>query len=193
MLRADGSRLPGLHAAGEVTGGVHGNNRLMRQALKIAESHSLAGRETGGVALPGVALPGVAGGVRERGGALCPVECRGEPWAEATAAGPTESHPTCDGPSDHEGLTGRRTTSVGRSGGLDHPEHLEHLAGGARGLEPGDLLLVDEDLGDASQQSQVVVALTGDADDELHRLAVPLDAVGVADERDRRATDRRLK
>merc|ERR1712087_618636 len=33
VLRADGSRIPNLHAAGEVTGGVHGNNRLGGNSL----------------------------------------------------------------------------------------------------------------------------------------------------------------
>ena len=33
MISEDGERIPGLHAAGEVTGGVHGNNRLGGNSL----------------------------------------------------------------------------------------------------------------------------------------------------------------
>jgi fumarate reductase flavoprotein subunit len=33
VLKADGSVIPGLYAAGEVTGGVHGNNRLGGNAV----------------------------------------------------------------------------------------------------------------------------------------------------------------
>ena len=33
MLKADGSVIPGLFAAGEVTGGVHGKNRLGSDAI----------------------------------------------------------------------------------------------------------------------------------------------------------------
>jgi len=35
VLREDSTRILGLHAAGEVTGGVHGNNRLVRGTLYI--------------------------------------------------------------------------------------------------------------------------------------------------------------
>src|SRR6478609_73146 len=59
-------------------------------------------------------------------------------------------------------------------------------------LEFGDLGLVQEHLGDLAQQLQVVVAGPGDADHEPDGVAVPVDAVGVPDDRDRRLLDHRL-
>lgn len=45
VLRADGSRIPGLYACGEVTGGIHGANRLGRNALTdILVFGSIAGQ-----------------------------------------------------------------------------------------------------------------------------------------------------
>ncbi len=46
VLRADGSAIPGLFAAGEVTGGVHGRNRIGGNAgTEVLVFGRIAGRE----------------------------------------------------------------------------------------------------------------------------------------------------
>ncbi len=65
---------------------------------------------------------------------------------------------------------------------VEDGEDVLRRRGRAQGSHPR---VIDEGLGDLGEQGQVVVAGTGNADHELRGLAVPVDRVVVADERDR--------
>ena len=95
VLREDNATIPGLHAAGEVTGGVHGNNRLGGNSLlectvfgslvgdKLAAKHAQL-REQRAAALAGAAAAAAA---LPAAGAAGAVAAAPEAAASGTAAG----------------------------------------------------------------------------------------------------------
>ena len=70
------------------------------------------------------------------------------------------------------------------SGQLHAVQDRRHVRPRRGRIESRQLVLIEEDVGDAAEQREVVVAGSGDPDDESGQFAVtvPVDALRVADE-----------